>query len=170
MTDEPTLREQLGDAMIKICAIALCLASAQPAIAAEPQYGAYASKVLSMDIRSNVPETDALLIATCLTTDMLDVRIGGELPLGSGEHESVSVTLSSGTLSTRVDGVSVKSPDYEMTGSAMLLTSLEPKGKAWRILTSGKPIEIRASGRAPDKISLGKPATDALRAFVSKCS
>ena len=156
-------------AMTRIATIGLCIAPASPAVA-EPHYGASSEKLESIQIRSDEPETDALLFAICITPDMFEVLIGDELKFGSGEHEPVSATLSDGRLSTKVDGVSVRSPDYEMTGGAMLLTTLEPDGRAWRILTSGKKIEIRSRGGEPETISLGKAATDALKAFAVRCS
>lgn len=141
----------MENAMKRICAVGLCLAVASTAAAAEPRYGASMEKLETIQIRSDEPETDALLFATCITPDMLEVLIGNELPLGRGEHEPVSLSLAAGTLSTRVDGVSVKSPDYEMTGNAMLLTTLEPKGRAWRILTSGKSIEMKLRQAIPTR-------------------
>lgn len=153
-----------------IVAAVLCLIAAGPAIAAKAQYTASGRTLHGLDIRSDAPETDALLIVTCVAPGTLDVRIGGELPLGDGEHKPASVTLSDGALSVKVDGVSVRSPDQEMTGGVMLLTSLDPKGKAWRILISGKPIEIRTGSGTNEKISLGKSVTDALKALAGKCS
>ncbi|TJW06520.1 MAG: hypothetical protein E5W82_27315 [Mesorhizobium sp.] len=112
-----------------------------------------------MGVWSKQVETDPLLYLTCIHSQMLDIRIGGELPLGKGEHEPVSISLRSGTLSTRVDGVSVRSPDYEMTGGAMLLTSIEPKGRAMQILTAGKPIEFKVSATQSTTMTLGKNVT-----------
>ncbi|MGO4562136.1 hypothetical protein [Rhizobiales bacterium 3FA27D7] len=156
--------------MKRIGTMVFCLVAASTAATAEPLYGASTEKLETIQIRSDEPETDALLFATCITPDMFEVLIGNELPLGRGEHEPVSLSLAAGTLSTKVDGVSVKSPDYEMTGNAMLLTTLEPKGRAWRILTSGQPIEMRPKGSEPATVPLGKAETDALKAFARKCS
>lgn len=158
------------NAMKRVCTIGLCLAAVWPAMAMEIRYSANSGKFEAIRIDSDQPETDSLLYAVCVTPAMFEVLIGDELKFGSGDHEPVSATLSDGTLSTKVDGVSVRSPDYEMTGGTMLLTTLEPKGRAWRILTSGKKIEIRPKGGEPETVSLGKAATDALKAFASRCS
>jgi hypothetical protein len=150
--------------------IALGLVATTCPTRAADKFGAGPLELVSMGVWNKQPENDPLLYLTCIHAEMLDIRIGGELGFGKGEHEPVSLSLGSGTLSTRVDGVSVKSPDYEMTGGAMLLTSIEPKGRAIQILTSGKPIEFKPSTGASTTIVLGDSVTIALKSFLDKCS
>jgi hypothetical protein len=156
--------------MLRIIVIGSCLMALSQAAIAEPKYGARTKTLPSIEIRSDEPEVDAFLNMTCVSPVTLDVRIGGEIPKGKGELDPDSLTLSDGTLTTKIIGASVKSPDFEMTGGAMVLTSLQPKGRAISILTSGKTIEIKPASGASSKVTLGKPATDALKAFIAKCS
>ena len=144
------------------------LAAGQPALADE--YEASTGQSLALEIRSTEPEVDALIDATCVAANTIDIRIGGELPLGKGDHKPTSLTLSNGTLSARIDGISVASPDVEMTGGSMLLTSVEPQGKVMQILSSGKPITLRPPDKSTHKLSLGKSVTEAVKAFVKKCA
>jgi len=159
----------LKNIVVGSCLIVFGQAAVGAAIAA-PKYSGHTKAVPSIEIRSDEPEVDALLILTCVSPLTLDVRIGGEIPKGKGELEPASLSLSDGTLTTKVVGASVKSPDIEMTGGTMVLTSLQAKGRAISILTSGKPIEIKPTTGASSKVTLGKPATDALKAFIAKCS
>jgi hypothetical protein len=135
------------------------------------EYSASAGQSLALEIRDADPgsETDALLNATCIASNMIDIRIGGELGFGKGGGEPTSLTLSAGTLSARIDGVSVLSPDYEMTGGSMLLTSVEPNGKTMQILASGKPIVFKPPDGTSHKVSLGKTATDIVKTFIKDC-
>lgn len=155
--------------MLRMGLIGFCLVAAcQPALA-EDKFEASTGNDLGFEIRYTEPENDALFSATCIASNTLDIRIGGGFAFGKGEREPTSVTLSDGKLSVRLDGVSVLSPDVEMTGGSMLLTSVEPDGKEIEILTSGKPIEVKPKGAKREKVSLGKTVTDALKAFAKSC-
>jgi hypothetical protein len=169
MTDPRKARDRRRGAVFSAALLALGLAAPSHARAAG-EFSAQPLDLASIEVRSAEEETDALLSLTCIHSGMLDIRIGGELGLGKGEHEPVGLALRSGALSTRVDGVSVRSPDYEMTGGAMLLTSIEPDGRAMRILAGGKPIEFKPSAGKPTTIALGSRATAALKAFLDRCS
>jgi hypothetical protein len=142
-------------------------AAGQAALAED--YEASSGQSLALAIRSTEPEVDALIDATCVAANTIDIRIGGELPLGKGDHKPTSLTLSDGTLSARIDGLSVASPDVEMTGGSMLLTSVEPQGKVMQILSSGKPITLRPPDKSTHKLALGKSVTAAVKEFVKKC-
>jgi len=155
--------------MLRIIMIGSCLLALAQTASAEPKYTARTMAVPSIEIRSDEPEVDAFLNMTCVSRK-LDVRIGGEIPKGKGGLDPDSLTLSDGTLTTKIIGVSVESPDIEMTGGTMVLTTLEARGRAISILTSGKTIEIKPASGASSKVTLGKLATDALKAFVAKCS
>jgi len=139
----------LEKAMKRIGAIALCLAAVSPAMAMEIRYSANSGKFEAIRIDSDQPETDSLLYAVCVTPAMFEVLIGDELKFGSGGHEPVSATLSDGTLSTKVDGVSVRSPDYEMTGGTVM------------------PVSWARSIRAPTGMPTNSPARSPMRAHPS---
>lgn len=155
--------------MLKVGLIGICLVAASQSVLAEDEFEASSDKFLMFEIRTTQPENDALLDATCLASNMIDIRFGGGFDFGKGKYEPVSLKLSDGTLSSRIKGISVLSPDHEMTGGSMLLTALDPKGKEMQILASGKPIEFRPSSGAPGKVTLGKTVTAAVKTFVKNC-
>jgi hypothetical protein len=105
--------------MLRIIVIGSCLLALGQTAIAEPKYGARTKTLPSIEIRSDEPEVDAFLNMTCVAPLTLDVRIGGEIPKGKGELDPDSLTLSDGTLTTKIIGASVKSPDIEMTGGTM---------------------------------------------------
>lgn len=170
MTQPQNYRDPLNGVVFSITLFALGLAAMVPAAHAAEKFGAGPLKLVSIGVWSKEPETDPLLYLTCIHSQMLDIRIGGELGLGKGEHEPVSLSLRTGTLSTRVDGVSVRSPDFEMTGGAMLLTSIEPNGRVMQILTADRPIEFKPSAGQSTTVTLGKSVTAALKSFLDKCT
>jgi hypothetical protein len=149
---------------------ALCSALAASDAQAEEKYYATAGKFPMLEIGYNEPENDMVLYATCIAPNTLDIRIGGGFDFGKGEYESISLTLTDGATTSRITGVSVKSPDIEMTGGTMLLTSVGPEGKTMQILASGKPIDFRRDGVKPDKVSLGKSVTGTLKSFIKECA
>ena len=155
--------------MLRMGLIAFCLVAAGQQALAEDEFQGSSGNDLAFEIRYTEPENDALFSANCIAANTIDIRIGGGFAFGKGDRQPTSVTLSDGKLSVRLDGVSVLSPDVEMTGGSMLLTSVEPDGKEMQILTSGKPIEVKPKGAKREKVSLGKTVTDALKAFVKSC-
>jgi hypothetical protein len=155
--------------MFRIGLIGLCLVAAGQQALAEDEFQASSGNDLAFEIRYTELENDALLSASCIAANTLDIRIGGGFAFGKGAREPTSGTLGDGKLSVRLDGVSVNSPDIEMTGGVMLLTSVEPDGKEMQILTSGKPIEVKPKGAKRENVSLGKTVTDELKAFVKSC-
>lgn len=121
-----------------------------------------------LDIRSDEPESDKLLGLGCGAPGLVDVHLGGEFGIGKGGHEAVSVKLSAGKQSAEVKGLSIATADSEMTGGIELLTALAPGDKAFGILTSGRELGLQHDGKS-EKFTLGKAATDALKAFLKGC-
>jgi hypothetical protein len=158
------------DWLLRIGAVGLGLVMAGHAALAEDEYAASTGQVLAIEIRPTAPEVDALLDATCVASNTIDIRFGGEYPFGKGKREPTSLTLTSGGLSTKIDGVSVDSPDDEMTGGVMLLTSVEPDGKTMQILSSGKEIVFKLPDGTSEKVTLGKAVTEAVKKFVKDCA
>lgn len=128
--------------------------------------------VASMEISPDGIESEHLLRATCIAAGHIDLRLY-PFDVGKGEREPASLLLRNATLSTRVDGISVRSPNFNMTGATELLTSVETDGRAMRILTGGKPIEMKSTAGAKteaETVTLDAQATGKLLAFVKRCS
>jgi hypothetical protein len=122
-----------------------------------------------LEIRSDEPESDALLRLGCKGFGLIDTHLGGVADIGKGGHEAVSVTLSSGKLTARVQGASISSEDSELTGGIELLTALMPDDKAFSVLTSGKEIKLQVGSGKAENFTLGAKTTAALKAFLKKC-
>lgn len=116
-------------------------------------------------------ESDALLRLGCIGGyGPIDIHLGAIFGVGRGKHEAVSVILSSGALTARVQGVSVQSEYFEMTGGTELLTALFAKDDAFGVLTSAKEITLLGGTESVERFELGAEATAALKAFLETCS
>jgi hypothetical protein len=136
---------------------------------AEAGLEAHTGKGSWIDIRGPVEEEgDALLRLRCRGFGLIDTHLGGAVGIGKGEHEAVTVTLSSGGLKAEVKGLSIFTEDSEMTGGTELLTALMPNHDAFGVLTSGKEIELKSPDKT-ERFTLGPKPTAALKAFLKKC-
>jgi hypothetical protein len=122
-----------------------------------------------IDIRPDETESDAVLRLGCHGFGLIDTHIGAIFDIGEGEHEAVSVTLSAGTLTARVRGLSIYSEDSELTGGIELLTALMAGDDAFAVLTSGKEITLKGGREKEERFELGAETTAALKAFIEKC-
>ncbi|MDO8353325.1 MAG: hypothetical protein Q7T14_07665 [Aestuariivirga sp.] len=114
-------------------------------------------------------EGDALIRLGCKGSGLIDTHLGGMFGIGEGKHEAASVILSSGALTARVQGVSIWSEDFEMTGGTELLTALFSNDNAFRVLTSGREITLLGGIEKAERFELGAEATAELKAFIEKC-
>ncbi len=89
-----------------------------------------------LEARSSEPESDADLRAFCFD-GLVAIRIGGSIGVGKGGGEPVSVKIEGEGKSARVQGVSMNTPDSEMTGGTELVTDLRLDSPAAEILFSG---------------------------------
>ncbi len=122
-----------------------------------------------LDIRPDETESDALLRLGCHGFGLIDTHFGATFDIGKGEHEAVSVTLTSGKLMARMKGLSIQSEDSELTGGIELLTALMAGDEAFAVLTSGKEITLKGGRSKAERFTLGKETTAALKAFLKKC-
>lgn len=99
-------------------------------------------------------EADDVLRLTCLKGGVVQIGLGGYNSIGKGKSEPLSVTLASGTQSVTLNGKSVRSKNFEMTGAFELRADLAPGDTKPLIgvLTAGQP--IRVSGALKEKWSV----------------
>ncbi|QLH72036.1 hypothetical protein [Rhodopseudomonas palustris] len=99
-------------------------------------------------------EADDVLRLTCLKGGAVQIGLGGYKSLGKGKGEPLSVALASGTQSVTLNGKSVHSKNFEMTGAFELRSDLAPgeTKPLIGVLTAGAP--IRVSGGLNDKWSV----------------
>ena len=122
-----------------------------------------------IDIRSDETESEALLRLGCKSYGLIDTHLGGAFDIGEGGYEAVTVTLSSGALKAKVQGVSIYSEDSELTGGTELLTALFSSDDAFAVLTSGREITLLGGRDKTDNFTLGVETTAELKAFLEKC-
>ncbi|OPF93579.1 hypothetical protein I8G32_03077 [Rhodopseudomonas palustris] len=99
-------------------------------------------------------EADDVLRLTCLKGGAVQIGLGGYKSLGKGKSEPLSVALASGTQSVTLNGKSVHSKNFEMTGAFELRADLAPgeTKSLIGVLTAGQP--IRVSGGLKDQWSV----------------
>ena len=120
-----------------------------------------------LEARSSEPESDADLRATCFD-GLVTVRIGGTIGVGKGSGEPVSVKIEGEGKSAKVQGVSMSTPDSEMTGGAELVTDLRLDSPAAEILLSGKAVKIVTPDQKTHTL-FDADSAGAVKKFVKKC-
>jgi hypothetical protein len=123
----------------------------------------------TFEIRSDESESDTLLRATCVAGGRVDLRLGATFQIGRGKLEPVTVSLTAGNRTTILKGISVESPDIEMTGGTELLTTLPSDHRAFNILAQAGSIRIKATGGETNRFQLGQRATTGLKTFLDTC-
>jgi hypothetical protein len=123
----------------------------------------------TIEIRSDESESDTILRATCVAGDRVDIRLGATFQIGRGKLEPITVSLTAGSRTAVLKGISVESPDIEMTGGTELLTTIPGNHMVFNILAQSSSIAIRASGSKTYRFQLGQRATAGLKVFLDKC-
>lgn len=155
---------------MKTVSAALAISAlAFPAAALAEEYTANTGTADLFEIRSDETESDAILRAACAAHGFVDLRFGAYFGVGEGKLEPVSVKLSAGKMTAELKGVSVESPDAEMTGGTELLTSVPGSSAALSILSQGGLVSAQFAGGRKDRFELGRGAADAFKAFLEKC-
>lgn len=163
MTTATTIRDCLR---ASACA-ALLMCAAAPARA--ETYRATVSSRTGLVIRSNEPESDALLRAKCASGGKVALRFGGDLQFGDGEGGAVEARLVSGRRTQTLRGVSRWSEDSEMTGGTELVATLAPSDAALGLLAAGGAIKV-SGGRTRSAITLDAATAARLRNYLQSCS
>jgi hypothetical protein len=120
-----------------------------------------------LEARSSEPESDADLRATCFD-GLVTVRIGGTIGVGKGAGEPISAKIEGEGKSAKVQGVSMNTPDSEMTGGAELVTDLRLDSPAAEILFSGKAVKIVTPDQKTHSL-FDADSAGAVKKFVKQC-
>ena len=144
-------------------------AFAFPALAKAEEYTVNDGTAGLFEIRPDETESDALLRAACFAHGFVDLRFGAYFGVGDGKLEPVTVKLSAGKMTAGLKGVSVESPDAEMTGGTELLTSVSGASAALSILSQDGMVSVQFSGGRKERFELGRETTEAFKAFLEKC-
>jgi hypothetical protein len=140
-----------------------------PAFADKIEYAAIADSVPHLVIRSNETESDAFIRATCPQTGMVELRLGAEFEVGSGNGAAVSLTLKSAGKTANISGVSLQSIDSPMTGGSELLATIPSADPIFAVLSSGASIRLSGSIKGAQSLSIGNEATKSLKKFLASC-
>ncbi len=127
------------------------------------------AKKAAIEIMPNESEVDRILEAICLGAGRIELRIGAELQLGKGAFDPVSVKVVAGKTTATLTGVSVKSPNFEMTGGSELLTVVEANDAALALLSKGRGDVTLAAGEKRMSAAFDAAAKRKLSAFVDAC-
>ncbi len=138
-----------------------------PVAAAEAKTSWGVSKMPFLEAGSSEPESDADLRAICFG-GLVTIRIGGSIGVGKGDGEPVSVKIEGEGKSATLHGVSMNTPDSEMTGGTELVTDLHLDSPAAEILFSGKAVKIVTPDHKTHTLFDADPA-GAVKKFVKQC-
>ena len=137
---------------------------------ANAAYEANSSEGAWIEIREPVEnEGDTILQLSCGPIGFVDVHLGGVFGIGMGKYEAVSATLSAGTITASVKGLSIETSDVEMTGGIELLTALRSNDTLFAVLTSGKEITLKGGTEKEERFTLEAKVTEALKTFLGTC-
>jgi len=76
------------------------------------------------DWTSGFNEQDTLVRFTCKRGGALEIGLGADVGIGKGNSEGVTMSVKSAAASLRVDGVSRKSANFEMTSGTELVKTI----------------------------------------------
>lgn len=148
--------------------LVLALSFGSAAHAAEVRWTSTKQPAEVLGMPAGEEEADDVLRLTCLKSGGARIGLGGYKSLGKAKGEPLSVTLTSGTQSVTLNGKSVRSKNFEMTGAFELRADLAPGDTKPLIgvLTAGQP--IRVSGGLTDKWSV-KGLKPIVKQFSAAC-
>ena len=139
------------------------------ALAAKIEYSALADSVPRLVIRSTESESDALIRATCTQAGIVELRLGAELDVGTGNGGVATLALRSAGKTANISGVSLLSIDSPMTGGSELLATIPSADPIFEVLTSGASIRFSGSIKGAQSVSIGSEATKSLKKFLASC-
>jgi hypothetical protein len=140
-----------------------------PALADKIEYTAIADLAPHLVIRSNAPEGDAFIRATCSQAGVVELRLGAELDVTAGKDGMASLTLRSAGKTANISGAALQSIDSPMTGSSELLATIPSTDPVFAVLTSGAPVRLSGSIKGAQSVSIGNEATKGLKKFLASC-
>jgi hypothetical protein len=106
--------------------------------------------------------------AVCLSRGAIEVKLGAGDFVGKGNGEKVKLQLKSGNVTATVSGISRPSVDSEMTGGMELVTRLSPDDALFKVLTTGKPVQVTGAVEKPTVWPSDGMAA-AVGKFISNC-
>jgi hypothetical protein len=140
------------------------------ASAAKVEYAAVADSVPHLVIRSNAPEGDAILRATCPQGSIVELRLGAELDVGHGNGAAVTLSAKSAGKTAKISGISLFSIDSPMTADSELLATVPTTDPIFDVLTSGAAVRFSGSIQGAQSVTLGAAATKSLKKFLAECA
>lgn len=90
-------------------------------------------------------ESDTSLLALCRNAGNIELHIGANEEVGRGRGESATLRFQSDGKSAVVKGVSRRSDNYEMTGGTELVTRVSSDSEFFKVLATGKPVNVSGS-------------------------
>lgn len=121
-----------------------------------------------LEARPTEEESDAAVRAACVFDGLISLRLGAVYGVGKGNGEPVSVKVESDGKSVKVQGLSRKSPDIEMTGGTELAAELPLDDAAIDVLFGGKAVSIVTPDGKKHPL-VDADASGAAKKFLKQC-
>jgi len=147
-------------------AIAITLPSQSFSASAEPFRWSFLKEDRSLVGREEVEEGDHAFHATCSAPGMVQLGIGADIGAGSGEGEKVSITLTTSNSSTRLDGFSRRSANFEMTAGIELQATVRLTHPVFQLLLD--PGVVKVTGDLQNSLPAAGRAA-ATGSFIEAC-
>lgn len=110
---------------------------------------------------------DTSFRATCTATKMVEIGIGADKGVGTGNHEAVSITLESGGKKVSLKGTSEMSPNSQNTGGKELRAIVQMNHPIFELLQTKTPIMI--SGALSDTWPVTSELPEKWLSFGKSC-
>ena len=99
---------------------------------------------------SSEQNDDPVFWAYCRPGAVIDLGAGGNIGIGRGEGEAVTLKLTSDGRSATLNGISRPTAGFESTGRPELRTSVSEGDPLFDVLRTGKPVTVSGSMERAD--------------------
>lgn len=121
------------------------------------------------DWTSGFNEQDALVRLACKRGGKLEIGLGADVGIGKGRGEAVAMSAKSGMASVRIDGVSKRSENFEMTSGVELVKSSDVNDPLIELLKMEQPVTFRQEPNGKSYTFSAKGFGAALAKFLKGC-
>jgi hypothetical protein len=115
-------------------------------------------------------EQDSLVRISCKRGGKFEIGLGAAVEIGKGRGEAVAMTANSGMATVRIDGVSKKSANFEMTSGVELVKSSDANDLLIELLKMEGPVTFRTQPGAKSYTFPAKGFGAAFAKLKARCT